>query len=289
MTLCPPQQTNSHCHHVSPVIYRHEFVPVVTKEQPTYRSADSDGNVLVVRPKFPCPRCPSVFSHKTSLCYHTKFECGQSPRFNCPYCAYRTKHVSNVRAHVRRKHPDCSLPLTHGLVPMVRKKQPTYRRIHDIKKSKFPCPKCPSVFSNKNHLYYHLKFVCGQSPRFVCPYCGYRTSWGSNVRAHVHHSLPLLYELVPIARKKQPMYHRVDVDTNLLATKPKFPCPTCPSVFSHKNNLYYHSKFECGQLPRFKCPYCTYRTKHVSNVRAHVRRKHPGNDVYAIDVCKLDS
>ncbi|XP_034185412.1 uncharacterized protein LOC117606608 isoform X20 [Osmia lignaria lignaria] len=73
----------------------------------------------------------------------------------------------------------------------------------------------------------------------------------------------------------------------IVGEKQKFPCPTCPSVFSHKNNLYYHCKFECGQLPRFNCPYCTYRTKHVSNVRAHVRRKHPGNNVYAIDVCKM--
>ncbi|XP_078051600.1 uncharacterized protein LOC144477738 [Augochlora pura] len=64
----------------------------------------------------------------------------------------------------------------------------------------------------------------------------------------------------------------------------KFPCPSCPSVFSHKNNLYYHAKFECGQLPRFSCPYCPHRTRHVSNVRAHVRRRHPGNSVYAIDV-----
>lgn len=71
------------------------------------------------------------------------------------------------------------------------------------------------------------------------------------------------------------------------SVKQKFPCPTCPSVFSHKNNLYYHAKFECGQMPRFNCPYCIYRTKHVSNVRAHVRRKHPGNNVYAIDVCKI--
>ncbi|XP_014607754.1 PREDICTED: longitudinals lacking protein, isoform G-like isoform X42 [Polistes canadensis] len=88
-------------------------------------------------------------------------------------------------------------------------------------------------------------------------------------------------------------YHRKDNNntTNsnsngLSIDKPKFPCPNCTSVFSHKNNLYYHSKFECGQLPRFNCPYCPYRTKHVSNVRAHVRRKHPGHKVYAVDVCK---
>lgn len=88
-------------------------------------------------------------------------------------------------------------------------------------------------------------------------------------------------------RRRHRSYQKTRISVNRYAEKQKFPCPTCPSVFSHKNNLYYHSKFECGQLPRFNCPYCVYRTKHVSNVRAHVRRKHPGHSVYAIDVCKI--
>ncbi|XP_076477622.1 uncharacterized protein LOC117160031 isoform X20 [Bombus vancouverensis nearcticus] len=66
----------------------------------------------------------------------------------------------------------------------------------------------------------------------------------------------------------------------------KFPCGNCHSVFSRKHNLQYHLKFECGQLPRFNCPYCVYRTKHPSNVRAHVRRIHPGNEVYVVDISK---
>jgi len=103
--------------------------------------------------------------------------------------------------------------------------------------------------------------------------------------------LPVIYEheFVPVTTKEQPTYRQAVIDGNFLVERPKFPCPRCPSVFSHKNNLYYHSKFECGQSPRFNCPYCVYRTKHVSNVRAHVRRKHPGNKVYAIDVCKVGS
>nr|XP_033196319.1 zinc finger protein 711-like [Bombus vancouverensis nearcticus] len=92
--------------------------------------------------------------------------------------------------------------------------------------------------------------------------------------------------VLPDRRRRRP-YQRTRISVNRYVEKKKFPCPTCPSVFSHKNNLYYHSKFECGQLPRFNCPYCVYRTKHVSNVRAHVRRKHPGRNVYAIDVCKI--
>ncbi|XP_077258202.1 uncharacterized protein LOC143895167 isoform X11 [Temnothorax americanus] len=53
-----------------------------------------------------CPRCGGSFNWRYNLQHHLKFACGQSPRFNCPYCPFRTKHTSNVRAHVRRKHPD---------------------------------------------------------------------------------------------------------------------------------------------------------------------------------------
>ncbi|XP_018394589.1 PREDICTED: longitudinals lacking protein, isoforms A/B/D/L-like [Cyphomyrmex costatus] len=44
---------------------------------------------------FPCGNCNSVFSMKHNLQYHWRIECGQPPRYNCPYCAYRTKHPSN--------------------------------------------------------------------------------------------------------------------------------------------------------------------------------------------------
>ena len=94
-----------------------------------------------------------------------------------------------------------------------------------------------------------------------------------------------LLSFPPYASRRR-KYQRTATNNSLEGERQLFPCPTCPSTFRHKSNLYYHSKFECGQLPRFNCPYCNYRTKHVSNVRAHVRRKHPGNQVYAIDICK---
>ncbi|XP_076383055.1 uncharacterized protein LOC117224492 [Megalopta genalis] len=67
----------------------------------------------------------------------------------------------------------------------------------------------------------------------------------------------------------------------------KFPCTNCTSSFSRKGGLTYHQKFECGQEPRFKCPYCTYRASHISNTRRHVRKRHPGREVYTLDLCQL--
>jgi len=59
--------------------------------------------------KFPCPSCNSVFNRKNNLQKHLKYECGQLPRFKCPYCVYLSKKTSNVRAHIRGLHPDCSV------------------------------------------------------------------------------------------------------------------------------------------------------------------------------------
>ena len=94
-----------------------------------------------------------------------------------------------------------------------------------------------------------------------------------------------LSSLQPYEQRRSQAYQRSSSE-NMTGERQLFPCKNCPSTFRHKNNLYYHTKFECGQNPRFTCPYCCYRTKHVSNVRAHVRRKHPGSEVYAIDICK---
>lgn len=67
----------------------------------------------------------------------------------------------------------------------------------------------------------------------------------------------------------------------------KYPCQKCSSVFSRKNGLVYHERFECSQPPRFCCPYCTYRSRHVSNTRKHVRTRHPGEELQTIDICQF--
>ncbi|KAL6263989.1 hypothetical protein P5V15_004070 [Pogonomyrmex californicus] len=81
----------------------------------------------------------------------------------------------------------------------------------------------------------------------------------------------------------------LDADMSVLRVlSKKFPCANCSSAFTRKGGLTYHQKFECGQKPRFNCPYCIYRAGHISNARRHVRKCHPGRDVYTIDLKQRD-
>lgn len=54
--------------------------------------------------RYPCGNCTSVFGQKRSLLTHLRYECGQPPRFKCPYCDLISKKTSNVQKHIRRKH-----------------------------------------------------------------------------------------------------------------------------------------------------------------------------------------
>ncbi|KAG7205691.1 hypothetical protein KM043_007640 [Ampulex compressa] len=54
--------------------------------------------------KYPCSNCSSVFGQKRSLLTHLRYECGQPPRFKCPYCDLISKKTSNIQKHIRRKH-----------------------------------------------------------------------------------------------------------------------------------------------------------------------------------------
>ncbi|XP_033231877.1 zinc finger protein SNAI2-like [Belonocnema kinseyi] len=120
---------------------------------------------------------------------------------------------------------------------------------------KYPCSKCNSVFSYKGGLKYHEKFECSQPPRF---YCIYYDNDGINP-----------YDFLNVKRSSK--------------DGAKFPCASCSSVFSRKDNLQYHIKFKCNQPPRFLCGYCNYKTRHPSNARAHIKRKHPDKEVYFVD------
>nr|XP_050860549.1 longitudinals lacking protein, isoforms A/B/D/L isoform X26 [Vespula vulgaris] len=54
----------------------------------------------------PSPNCRSVFKWKRNLTSHLRYQCGQQPRFKCPYCQYICKVKTDIRKHIRIKHSD---------------------------------------------------------------------------------------------------------------------------------------------------------------------------------------
>lgn len=51
-----------------------------------------------------CPRCGAGYTYEKTLKTHMKYDCGQIPRFACPYCTKRDKCSSNIYKHVRLRH-----------------------------------------------------------------------------------------------------------------------------------------------------------------------------------------
>ena len=61
-------------------------------------------------------------------------------------------------------------------------------------------------------------------------------------------------------------------------------CPKCKRGFTLKGNRNRHFKYECGVEPRFKCPYCDLRSKQTSQIYCHIRKKHPDQKSFYIDL-----
>ncbi|XP_015178590.1 PREDICTED: gastrula zinc finger protein XlCGF8.2DB-like [Polistes dominula] len=66
--------------------------------------------------------------------------------------------------------------------------------------------------------------------------------------------------------------------------KKPFRCHKCGRGFTLKRNMDRHVNYECGHEPRFQCPYCGLRSKQTSPVYAHIRKKHPEEEVFIFDM-----
>ncbi|KAG7205718.1 hypothetical protein KM043_007667 [Ampulex compressa] len=156
---------------------------------------------------FQCQKCGRGFTLKRNKDRHVNYECGHEPRFQCPYCGLRSKQTSPVYAHIRKKHPEeesCKAFETEAgnreqpdSSPSVSRSLPNYysqARVRnayakgsfaDCFRKPFGCPKCGRCFTVKGNMTRHLKYECGQAPRFQCPYCEFRSKQTSNVMSHI--------------------------------------------------------------------------------------------------------
>ncbi|CAL7939900.1 unnamed protein product [Xylocopa violacea] len=77
---------------------------------------------------------------------------------------------------------------------------------------------------------------------------------------------------------------RRGLKVNASDKKKPFQCQKCGRGFTLKRNKDRHVNYECGHEPRFQCPYCGLRSKQTSPVYAHIRKKHPEEEVFIFDM-----
>ncbi|XP_039284617.1 longitudinals lacking protein, isoforms A/B/D/L isoform X3 [Nilaparvata lugens] len=57
--------------------------------------------------------------------------------------------------------------------------------VKSVPAAEYICPKCDNVFSNKNSLLHHLRYICGKVASQQCPYCPHITKLKFNLKTHI--------------------------------------------------------------------------------------------------------
>ncbi|XP_024080808.1 zinc finger protein 425-like [Cimex lectularius] len=136
-----------------------------------------------------------------------KHECGQEPKYHCPYCAYKSKRLGNLKTHLFNRHNDKLFPGSST-------------------NQSFQCPTCPKTYKYKRNLYNHKKFECGKPPGFFCPFCEYKNN-----------------EIFPcpecnrVYRRKSSVKYHMRYECG---KEPCFQCPFCSHRSKQKQNLKKH-------------------------------------------------
>ncbi|XP_073973429.1 zinc finger E-box-binding homeobox 2-like [Rhodnius prolixus] len=165
----------------------------------------------------------------------------------------------------------------------------------EVFRRRYLCKACGKSYKYKNGLNSHIKYECGQTPQFHCPYCPHSSHQKSNLKVHLvkKHRMTIsfnddsihpvvdvenefintyIYSLViwnlPVALVVRRLKRRIMEEDKI------YRCSACNKSYVYKAGLSRHQKYECGKEPQFQCPHCPYRAKIKSNLTAHVAYKH---------------
>ncbi|XP_025197920.1 zinc finger protein 658B-like [Melanaphis sacchari] len=212
--------------------------------------------------------CSRSYKNKFHLTYHLKYECGKQPLYKCDFCLRMFSRNSNMKKHMFTVHKYinehklvnsfckpaeyCKSPILKGLCPFCPAKLTEINcldeHVLDFHKPLlfafepanqlllYPCPNnCGKKYKFKSSLSGHLKYECGKSPMYKCPYCKKRCT-------------------LKVSR---------------------FICTNgCGRSYKYKQGLGRHQKYECGVDPKFECPMCEKRFKQACNVKSHFVKFH---------------
>ncbi|KAK2584882.1 hypothetical protein KPH14_002478 [Odynerus spinipes] len=138
-----------------------------------------------------------------------------------------------------------------------------------IGRKNFHCPRCNRGYCRLPNMKTHYQFNCGKEPRYQCPYCMKRTKFSSNMielsRVHGGASKDLCpgYPLVTLYRDNH------------------------ANIVNCNDEWVGNGDGPQSQVPLFQLQKRFQSQGHISNARRHVRKCHPGREVYTVDLCQV--
>ncbi|XP_031774501.1 zinc finger protein 33B-like [Apis florea] len=133
--------------------------------------------------------CGKVYSQKSSLDRHLRYECGKTPNVPCPQCGKMFKHRHHVTQHLAKSMWQ---QLAHN-----RQRSRTRQGKENAKQcneTRFFCESCGKSYKWKESLLKHKRVECGKLPQFSCEVCGYRFMHKHHLVKHmaaIHRMSPL--------------------------------------------------------------------------------------------------
>ncbi|XP_046686108.1 zinc finger protein 62 homolog [Homalodisca vitripennis] len=193
-----------------------------------------------------CPECGKRYRYLRGLQQHRRYECGQEPRFKCPYCPRRCKPAGQPQEspEALQEPPEDIVSVITSLsantmccFSEVKAEESEWPKRKRKGRKALPlpegcgvdgnnCGRCGKVYKNMEGLRAHLRYYCGQQPKFSL--------------------------------------YRPGV----------FSCPTCGKAYNTQPGLRNHIKLYCGQAPRFECAKCHKRFYQKVHVRSHMFSVH---------------
>ncbi|KYN32060.1 hypothetical protein ALC56_13437 [Trachymyrmex septentrionalis] len=222
-----------------------------------------------------CPKCLHGFTLKSNRNRHFRYECGHEPRFKfLLYGSYGVGLYDSTK-------PDPSQSIRVSPI----RRRGSGRRNH-------VCPKCGNGYTVIKSLRRHLRYECGLTPRFKCPYCGTRSKQRGHVSQHIRrkHSDAKMIKLETmclqsmcevVMEESQNFSYEEEKPLNSTRRRrgghvqddiERHTCSRCSKSYIHAWHLKRHTKFECGQEPRVQCPYCSAKMKQRGHVYRHIRQ-----------------
>ena len=166
--------------------------------------------------------------------------------------------------------------------------------------SKFQCPQCAKLFSQKCSVYAHIRYAhenvksacsqCGHNApsqrllkihiqtqhegvKYVCTQCQFQATTQSNLTQHIKSKHEGIKYACNQCDKKFTRTSCLAIHVRSIHECETFACNLCEKQFTQQANLTSHIQ-SIHKGVKHLCNQCDYQTIHQGNLSHHIRRKH---------------